>query len=213
MSGETIIRESDLLLKHPFSLIISGGTHSGKSEWLTRLIKNRDKMINTKFDRVTYHYGVLTPTVLKLQQLGIETYPHLPDPNDYFKSENKSTLLCMDDFLSEASEQFLQDLFTRGTHHHNISTVFVTQHLYAKSLKVPRLNCSYFCFLRNPANEREIRTFAHQTFPRQFKFFTDSYTDAVKPLYGYLFVDLHPQSPPLLRLRTRIFEDSIIYSN
>lgn len=211
METNTIL-ESDLLLKHPFNLIISGGTGSGKTDWLARLIHEREKIINTKFERICYHYGIFTNRVLYFQKVGIETYPGVPDPQKYFKTNNPPTLLILDDLILETSEQFLQTLFTKASHHCNISSIFITQHLFAKQLKVARANTHYFVLMRNPQNLREVRDFGQQIFPKNLTYFFSAYSDSVEPLFGYLFLDLHTQSPPLLKLRTNIFENTIIYS-
>lgn len=207
------ILESDLLLKHPFNLLVSGGTGSGKSEWITRLIQERERLINTKFDRICYHYGIFTEKVLYFQKLGIETYAGMPTEEEYFKSTNLPTFLILDDLLIESDEKFLQALFTRATHHCNISTAFLTQNLYAPILKIPKLNSQYFCFMRNPSSQLQMRIFGSQVFPKDLKFFIESYNDATKAPFGFLFCDVHAQSPPILRLRTRIFDDPIIYTH
>jgi hypothetical protein len=133
------IDESDLLLKHPFNLVVSGGSQSGKTEWITRLIAHRGTLINTKFDKVVYCYGIYTPRVLLLQQAGCETVDGLPEESIYFRTDNLATLLILDDLLLEASETFLKKLFTRVTHHCNISTAFLTQNFFAKELRVARM--------------------------------------------------------------------------
>lgn len=203
--------ESELQMKHPFGLLVSGSTSSGKSEWITRLIENRDRLIDTKFDRVIYHYGIFTKKVLYFQSIGVETVPGMPDEKTYFHSTNKPIFLIMDDLMLEASSEFLTALFTRASHHCNISTAFITQNLFEPKLKVPRQNTQYFVFLRNPANQLPLRIFAAQVFPKLAKFFNDAYIDATKDLWGYLFVDLNASSPPSLRLRTNIFDKTIIY--
>jgi hypothetical protein len=208
----TTIVEADLQLKHPFCLIVSGGSGSGKTEWIARLIQESARMINTKFDKIYYHYGIFNDKVLYLQQIGVQTVPGLPDSNVYFKSNNKPIFLILDDLLLEASQEFLQTLFTRASHHCNISVAFLTQSLFAKQLKVPRANCQYFAFLRNPASQLEIRNFGVQIFPKAYKLFLLAHADATKSPFGYLFVDLHTQSQPILRLRTDIFDNTIIYS-
>jgi hypothetical protein len=205
--------QNDLLLKHKFNMIVSAGTMAGKTEWVSRLIRERDRMIDTKIERIFYHYGIYTEDVLELQKLGIETIPGMPDPKTYFKHDNPPTLLILDDLITDATEAFLQRLFTFGTHHCNISTIFITQDLFAKQLKVARSNTQYFVLMRNPPGLREVRNFALQIYPKNFKFFMDCYDDAINEEYGFLFVNLHTKSPPILKLQTHIFDTPIVYSN
>lgn len=207
------VPEFDLLLKHPFNMVVSGSSGSGKSEWVARLIEKREQMIDTKFTRVVYHYGIFTKKILDFQKAGIETYHGMPREEDYFKSDNPTTLLILDDLLTEASENFLKILFTKATHHCNISAIFITQSFFDKSSRICRTNGHYFCFMRNPSSVLHIRNFATQVFPRKVKEFMEAYEDSTSQAFGYLFLDLHAQSPPLLKLRTRIFETpSFVYS-
>lgn len=46
---------------------------------------------------------------------------------------------------------------------------------------------------------------AKQMFPGKTKAFEEIFQDATTPAYGYLFIDLRPQTSESLRLRTGIF--------
>lgn len=207
-----MISESDLKFKHPFNMIVSGGTGSGKTQFIAKLIKEAPRIIDTNFEKIAYHYGIFNDKVLYFQTIGVDTQPGLPDPDVYFKSTNKPTFLILDDLLIESKEEFLKELFTRAGHHSNLSIAYLTQSLFSKELKIPRGNSQYFVFLRNPASQLQVRNFGLQIFPKSLKGFMSAYADAVKHLYGYLIVDMHPQSPSILRLRTDIFDTPIIYS-
>lgn len=120
-------------------MIVSGASQSGKTAWVMQMIEQRDTLINTKFERLIYCYGIFTPQVFQLQQLGCETIEGLPDENAFFKTDNPATLLILDDLLLEASEAFLKKLFTRITSHCNMSCAFLTQNFFAKELRVARM--------------------------------------------------------------------------
>lgn len=68
--------------------------------------------------------------------------------------------------------------------------------------------------MRAPNSALSIRNLGVQLFPRQLDYFLHAYRDATAKQYGYLVLDLHAASDPLLRLRTNIFEEDeekIIY--
>ena len=69
----------------------------------------------------------------------------------------------------------------------------------------------YIVLLRAPNSALAIRNLGVQLFPRQLDFFMDAYRQATREKYSYLFVDLHPASDPLLRLRTNIFKEDDDY--
>ena len=50
-------------------------------------------------------------------------------------------------------------------------------------------------------------------YPGRVKFFQEVYNDATKEKWGYLFIDLKPDTSDELRLRTKIFpgENPIVY--
>lgn len=51
----------------------------------------------------------------------------------------------------------------------------------------------------------QITCLAKQMYPGRVKYFQEAYTDATKEKYGYLFIDLKPDTPENFRLRTNIF--------
>lgn len=65
--------------------------------------------------------------------------------------------------------------------------------------------------MRNPSSLLQIRNFGQQVFPKKLRDFMEVFANATDSLFGYLFVDLHTQSSPILRLRTSIFDQPIIY--
>jgi hypothetical protein len=63
--------------------------------------------------------------------------------------------------------------------------------------------------MRAPNNALAIRNLGVQLFPRQLDYFLEAYREATKEPYSFLFIDLHPSSDPILRLRTNIFKEDI----
>lgn len=51
----------------------------------------------------------------------------------------------------------------------------------------------------------QITCLGKQMYPRRIQFFQEAYNDATKDKWGYLFVDLKPDTPEDFRLRTNIF--------
>ena len=168
--------------KHPFTMIISGSTGSGKTEWLMRFLQNLDALIyNSPIKHVLYCYGELNNNILKLQQSGpkFQIYNGIPT-EDIIQSKAREgpLLLVLDDLLVNLKSPFLDTLFTRGSHNWGVSVVLVTQHLFNKEIKTARNNSHYIVLMRNPAGELQIRNLATQLFPHKTKFFLEAYKDA-----------------------------------
>ena len=117
--------------------------------------------------------------------------------------------VVLDDQMSEAGKlEETSNLFTKGSHHRNITVVYIVQNVFDKG-KVHRtisLNSHYMILFKNPRDEGQMRSLAQQVFPTKVKFFMDSFREATKKDHGYLLLDLHPLTPDPLRVRTRIFK-------
>ena len=124
-------------------------------------------------------------------------------------------LICDDDLAFQIKETFLNEITTKRAHHQSIFLIFVTQSLFEKSLKVAGKNTSYLILTRSPSSRIKTRTFGTQLFPRNLAFFMNAFDDATSRNWGYLLLDLHPASDPILKVRTNIFptdREKIIYT-
>ena len=92
--------------------------------------------------------------------------------------------------------------------------IFITQNLFEKSLRVARNNSQYIILMRAPNAVLQIKNLGTQLFPGQLPYFLDAYRKATEKPYGYLVLDLHAASPPILRLRANILpgdDEKIIF--
>ena len=128
-------------------------------------------------------------------------------------NHKRNLLLILDDLMLDASNNFLDLLFTRGSHNWNTSVIFVTQSLYGRDIKTARANSHYLVLMRNPSGQLQVRTVGSQLFPRKLNYFIESYNDATRDPFTYLIVNMHPNSPEDERLTTNIFpnEHTVLY--
>jgi hypothetical protein len=141
--------------------------------------------------------------------MGVSTVAGLPS-DDFLAECRRPLLLVLDDLMLSTSEEYITSLFTRRSHHESISVVFVVQNLFEKKIRVARSNSQYIILTRSPNAILSVRNLGNQLFPLQMQYFMDSYTQATRQLYGYMLIDMHPASDPLLRLRTHIFPDESV---
>lgn len=196
----------DVLFKAPFTCIVSGASGTGKSTLVFKIMENYKKLITPPPGNVMLAYGQYHSEIPKLEAMGVHVYPGLPS-DEILGSFDGGLLLVIDDFLGKISEDYLSSLFTRKSHHMNISVFYLTQTLFDKKSKVARENASYIILTRSPSNYLAITTLGGRYFPGASAFFKDAYRQATAEKYGYLLVDNHPQGNPLLRLRTHILAD------
>jgi hypothetical protein len=200
--------------KSPFTCIVSGGTGSGKTEWVKRLIHHRRHMINPPPRYVLFCYGELNNSILELKGWeGVETFHGFP-PEEMLR-KHPDMLLVLDDLMVDLDKNLrvMNTVFTRGSHHWRVSVIFIAQNIFHKDLRMLKSNTHLIVLMRNPQNASQIRTLASQMFPIKRAFFIEAYEDATSSPFSYLLVDSHPQTPDTERLTTKIFpgEKQIYY--
>lgn len=184
-----------------------GGTSSGKTNWIGRLIENHREMIEPEVKHILYCYGEINEKILEMKSKteNFELFHGVPT-EDNVKTKAQPLLLILDDLYTDISEEFLNTLFTRGSHHWSVSVILVTQTMFGRNLKTARNNSHHLILMKSPAGQLEIRTMGQQLFPGRLPYFLDSYHMAIdeKP-YSYLVVNLAPTTEPDFRLTTKIF--------
>lgn len=191
-----------ITLVHPFTAIVAGPTSCGKTAFVFRLIENVARMIDPPPTKIIYCYG-------EYQQLFCH-YPEvvfhqgLPNMDNFDGSE--PMMLVIDDLMDE-TDQSVANLFTRGSHHRNVSVVFLAQNLFPKNkfARTISLNAHYMVLFKNPRDASQFAHLARQMYPGFSKFAIEAYKDATREPYSYLLVDLQPQQNEDLRLRTNVF--------
>ena len=206
-----LIRLHEMLtLKHPFTAIVARPTSCGKTRFVFRLIDNVTQMIDPPPTKILYCYG-------EYQQL-FRHYPHvifhqgLPNLNAFDGSEPLLTIL--DDLMHETNET-VADLFTKGSHHRNVSVLYLAQNLFPKNkfARTISLNAHYMILFKNPRDASQFANLARQMYPKRWQFAVEAYKDATHEPYTYLLADLRPEQDDDLRLRTNIFprENQYVY--
>ena len=61
-------RCQDVLLKAPYTMIISGATGAGKTQFVAKLIEQQASLHVEPFDEIIISYGVFQPVYAKLAQ-------------------------------------------------------------------------------------------------------------------------------------------------
>ena len=127
--------------------------------------------------------------------------------NDSYLDVNISNLIVIDDQMIEAEkDNRIVNLFTKGSHHRNLSVIYIVQNLFhqGKGNRSISLNSHYLVLFKNPRDKLQILTLAKQMYPSETAWFIKEYEEAVRRPYRYLFVDLKPTTPDRCRLRTNV---------
>ena len=193
---------------HPFTAILAGPTECGKTMFIFRFIREVKHLMTPPPEKIVYCYGEYQSVFAEHPQ--VEFHEGLPCLNDFDGS--KRILLIIDDLMNESGTD-VSKIFTKGSHHRNISVFFITQNLFYKSKesRTMSLNSHYIVAFKNPRDVTQIATLAKQMYPGNTKFMVEAYRDATSKPFGYLLIDLKPQTDERIRLRTNIFPGEVNY--
>ena len=81
---------------------------------------------------------------------------------------NKRNLIVFDDQMIDASkDKRIVNLFTRGSHHRNLSVIYIVQNLFhqGKGSRNISLNGHYLMLFKNPRDKLQILTVVKQCIP------------------------------------------------
>jgi hypothetical protein len=180
-------------------------------------------MADVRFERILFYYAewqdayqqLQCETGVKSDGAAIEFHEGLPRPEDYSNDPLCPKLVIIDDFMRESSSsEVIVDLFTKGSHHKNLSVILISQNLFhqGRGQRDISLNTNYIVVFKNPRDRAQIRHLARQVYPDDPKFLEEAYYDATSQPHGYLLLDLKQSTPDEYRFRTCIFpEDTVHY--
>lgn len=186
----------------PWRALIAGPSCSGKTVFVKNFIKYRRDLCDVEFSRIIFYYSEWQSTYTEFDEV-VEFREGLPHQTDY-ADEPGPKLIVIDDNMRESGSANLIDLFTKGSHHQNISLLFLTQNLFYKGQRDLSLNVSYLIVFKNPRDRAQINHLARQILPDNQKFIQEIYKDATKKAHSYLLFDLTQKTPDDFRFRTKI---------
>ena len=204
-------------LIHPSNVLVSGPTGCGKTNFVFRLIVNN--MFNTRFDRIVIVYSEWQTLYdkLKLYRPDIEFVQNFDEKlYESFDPKANNIVILDDQMTNIGSSKTITNLFTKGSHHRNITIIYLVQNFYEqnKNQRTITLNSQYIVLFKNPRGHLQAMKFGMEMFPNRANVFSDIYKDATQEPHGYLLIDTRPETPDQFRLRTKIFpgEESYVYT-
>ena len=192
-------------------MLISGPTGSGKTTWLLNLIKLKASHPKPKY--IFYFYGEYQPVFDLIK--GVK-FIHGLRTDIIQKIRGAPSWVIIDDLMSDASNsQAISDLFTKGSHHRNISVILLIQNFFiqGKQMRNISLNSHYIVLFKNPRDKTVARNIARQMYPNKTIAFQQAFEDATNTPHSYLFIDLKAQTQENRRLLTNVLnEKGVIFS-
>lgn len=186
---------------HPFTCLVAGPSGCGKSNFVTNFLKYAKDICDVEFTEIVWCYDEMQP----LYDLEYVNY-HQGIPNMNMFDGGHPKLLIIDDLMRESDGRIV-DIFTKGSHHRNLSVFYITQNLFhqGKGQRDISLNSSYVIYFKNPRDRTQIRHLARQVYPDSPKFVEEAYKDATMRAHGYLMIDLKQDTNDMCRFKSNIY--------
>ena len=198
-------------LVHPYTCVVAGLLGSGKTVWVSRFLKNSRDLCTVQFEKVLVYYAEWQEAYARDFRLprGPEFREGLPDLVYYSQDPEKKKLLILDVLMREKYIKVMADLFSRGSHHKNLSVLYFTQNIFhqGKCSRDISLNAKYIVFFKSPRDRTQIRHLAQPVYPEDTRFLREAFAHATAKPHTYLFFNLTQSTPDELRFWACIFPD------
>jgi hypothetical protein len=191
--------------KHPFTAIVAGPTGCGKTSFVLKFVEHAAQVVVPAPSHILWCYGTYQDIFHKVSN--VDFHEGIPDINDI----QKGSLVILDDLMHEADDR-VNKIFTKYSHHKDVSVMFLTQNIFHKNARTMTLNSHYLVLFKNPRDAAQISFLARQIFPSKPKFMMEAFADATSKPFTYLVVDLKADTEDNLRLRSGIFPEELNYA-
>lgn len=202
---------------HPFSCTVAGPSQSGKTVFVSKLLKALPVYVTPCPERLIWAYGIKNEK--QFEFIKNLVHPRMIDfvegiPSlDSFNPDEKS-LLIIDDLMGEAGKsKEVADFFTKGCHHRNVSVILILQNMFHQGPVMRDIHTStnYMVLFKNPRDSAQLCHLQRQCFPSNKNFLLNAYKMATSEPYGYLIVDFHQTTPNQFRVCSNIFPPGEIF--
>ena len=139
--------------KHPFPCIVIGPTGRGKTSFVIKLLRHLESLCtDSRFEGgIIWCYSEETAVPRhQLNTLGLNITYQEGLPESYGNARGEPSLIILDDLLQQVYSKDVCDLFTKGSHHCNISVLLLTQNIFhqAANCRDISLNTNYLFLLK-----------------------------------------------------------------
>lgn len=190
----------DMRLKSPFTALVVGPTGSGKTHAVFKMIENKDSICTEPPVEVHYCYGAWQDAFEDMADRVI-FHDGLIDLEKEMENDGKARWLIIDDLMEETTgKSELNNLYTKHSHHRNVSVFFLSQNLFKEKNRTQSVNTHYMMLFKNPRDRQSISRLAQQAFPGSVQAVKEAYADATKEPYSFLLIDMKQETPERCRL-------------
>lgn len=197
------------VFQQPVSVIVSGPSKCGKTSLLISILSN-PHYFKPAPSRVFWLQGIVNEGQMEMIRTSIPYEVIFLDDLSVLGNTTipKNSIIVVDDMMQKInSSNEIADMFTKSSHHKNISVFCLTQNLFGQGRRSRdiSLNSSHMIIFKNPRDSQQIQYLSRQVFPKQKNFLLKAYELATQRPHGYLLLDFSQQTPDNLRVLTNIY--------
>ena len=196
-----------LTFQHPFTLGLYGPTGAGKTQLVHKIVTNG--LIDKPIDKIWIFMMEDQPIYSNFgENVTIVKGPPTEKIYDGLLKE-QNNLFIIDDMMDKVvKDSFLASLFTRGSHHRNLSIIFIAHNLFVsgKQARTIALNLHYLILMGSLPDLNQVALLGRRFFDNK-SYFSDAYKQITQEPYGYLVIVNRPGTSKELRLRTDLFKE------
>lgn len=208
----------------PTTIGIYGPTQSGKTHFVLKLLQESRSLFTKPTEEIYYCYSAYQDIYGSLRESekagGYTTYYHEGMPDickckewAFMKSH---IVIVFDDLMTDITKDSDMVKFaTVDCHHSNITMIVLMHNIFPPGLRTLSLNLHYITLFKNKRDSLQVDTLGRRIMKDRVKYFTAVYKHSVSKRYGYLLIDMHPQTDEAYQLRTAILPSeapTIIFS-
>jgi energy-coupling factor transporter ATP-binding protein EcfA2 len=202
---------------HPSNILLAGPSGAGKTTFLVGALKNG--LFYPTPTRIVWIYGESQGAHKELDYLSatgkLPRIEYLRNDTDYDSllesfDPSQTNLLVLDDQMNEGKSKASEfsNLFTKGSHHRNITVVYLVQNVFEKggANRTVSLNSHYMVLFKNPRDKTQVQVLGRQMFPEHAKFLAEAFKQATETGFSNIVLDLRQETPDELRVLSNVLE-------
>lgn len=190
-----------MALHAPFTAIVAGPTGCGKSFCVFNLIRRANEICDNPPVKIIYCYGQWQKSFENINSERVDFHEGIIDVDSDIPKDGAHRWIVIDDLMDElAGASSTRSLFTKKSHHMNLSVLFLIQNLFHADVRTVSLNTHYFFLFKNPRDSSGVGALAKQCFAGKVPFVMRCFGLATHEPFSYLMIDLKQQTNERLRL-------------
>lgn len=201
------------VFKHPTQMLIGGPTKSGKTTLLMRLLRERGQMFSHPFEKIYWFYKMENSIRQARQEFPEINYVEGHVSNKFVEGLDIDShkMLIMDDMqelvANSKSLEALMNIFTRDSHHKNLTVIFLVQDLFMKNMHKVARQCENVIAMSNGSSGSNIMNMGRRQFgPGTAPFIKWALTQVrLQSTHGYLCLSSGAGISPCESCKTFIF--------